>query len=194
MPNRNQKYRYSRNLQGWNAHGFFTNTAAISALTPFSSFVAGAAQGELGIFLEDGTLKLSALAAGDKFYIAQKIDEDIRKSVLMTFGPNALETRKTAYDAPVFQTDVAGWNGTSGSLNITFTGALQEFVVRVSDLTPGNQPFPVTEGRAVVRVAGATVYDNVVKQIVNDLNSVYDFEQNADDLPFITSCCNRSST
>ncbi len=194
MPNRNEKYRYSRNLQGWNAHGFFTNATAITALDPFSSFVAGAAQGELGIFLKDGTLKLDALATGDDFFIAQKIDESVKKSVIMTFGPSSLDTRKTVFDAPVFQTDVAGYNGTSGSLNITFTGALQEFVVRVSDLTPGNQPFPVTEGRAVVRLAGATVYDDVVKHIVDDMNAVFDFEQNSDDLPFITADVLNSAT
>ena len=62
---------YSKNLQGVNQR-VFVNGADVEYTTDatYQLFIDNAVEGELGVFLEAGTLKSHALAATQKFFVA----------------------------------------------------------------------------------------------------------------------------
>jgi len=184
--NRRDKRReqYSRNTEGWNAQGFFSPTTPVAYATEASlqEFVyadPATLGGTIGIYSAAGTLISGAPpAAGVELYIAQKNSDDtIKKSTILTSGNYTVA--KTAYDAPVLQVDNVGFNGTSGSLNISIVGGLQEFVLSIRETTPANQPFPVMEGRAIVRSGTPSDYA-IANKIVQDITNTYDFERNGE--------------
>lgn len=177
--------RYSKSLFGQNHQGYHSGAQVFATAATIGDFALNGLEGQIGIFLADGTLKSDALAAGDKFYVAQIRNGELRKSVEMTFGDGYLQTTKTPYSAAVLQQVAIGFNGTDGSLNFPTLAPVQEFVVSARNTTPGNQPFPVMEGRAVVRNLPATEYE-IVSQIVADLMNSNDYEQNADN-GFVTA-------
>ena len=176
-------YRYSRNLEGLNAQGFFSIIADLAGDADIAAFQASGTEGEIIVLAEDGTTQVgSALNAGEKFTIAQIVDGEVKRSTEITFGGDALQVTKTAYSAPVIQEWAIGYNGTSGSLNLPTIAAGQEYIASARDLTPNNQPFPVMEGRAVVKSATSTAYD-IVLEIVKGLEGAYDFEGSGEE-PF----------
>lgn len=176
--------RYSKNLSGLGQR-VFVGPANVEYTTDatYSLFIDNAVEGELGIFLDDETLKSDALAAGDVFFIAQKRDGIITKTPRIKFN-EIFSKRKTAYDAPVKQITTIGYNNTSGDLGFDFSGASNssavEFAVEVRETTPGNQPFPIQEGRAVVTSSTADEYATLAS-IASQLNGDYDYEQNDPD-------------
>lgn len=175
--------RHHRNLEGWNAQGFFSpdDPAAYTTDATIEEFLANAPAGEIGIYTKDGALVTAAPAAGAEWYFAQKNSNGtIKKSTLLKAGDYTV--RKTDYESAFVQQDIVGWTGTTGNLNINIVGGLQEFVLRATETTPGNQKFPVMEGRAIVRSGSPTDYA-VAAEIVRDFNSAYDYESN-EDTPF----------
>lgn len=178
--------RYSKSLQGLNAQGFFSptgsNSTFASAATTLEAFLNAGAEGDIGVFdaaTDIAVNAASALVGTTKYYFAQIVDGLIKKSV--EFLGSSVELTYAIYDAPVIQQSYIGWDGTDGDLNIAIAGGLQEFVARVNEITPANQPFPTIEGRAVVRNSTGVVDYDVANEIVKQLNDVYDYEANADD-------------
>jgi hypothetical protein len=153
--------------------------------TTIEAFARTGLEGQVGIFDDAGALITGALSAGDKFSFAQIRDSELRRSVELTYGDGNLAITKTPYDATVLQQNAVGYNGTTGSLNLNVVGGLQEFTVSVRDTTPGNQPFPVAEGRATIRSASVTEY-SIVAAIVEDLMNSNDYERNSD-IAFVTA-------
>ena len=172
--------RYSKNLFGTNHQGYHSGAQVYATAATIAAFARSGLEGQVGIYLAANTLKSDALTAGDIFKIAQIRDGELRSTPLMTFGAGNLAITKTDYDAPVNQISAVGYNGTSGSMNFGTLAVLQEYVISARDTTPGNQPFPVTEGRAVLRtVSGVTEYD-ILEAIVEDMANTNDYERNAD--------------
>jgi roadblock/LC7 domain-containing protein len=181
-----RRNRYSKSLEGLNAIGFVSPASAYTAATTFGAFVASAAdsanQGKLGIFLENGDVKTTALAAGDKFQIAQIVDGNIKKTPFMVFGTaNGTKVRKTAAVTPVKQVVTVGYNGTAGTTGIAApsAGSKNTYVLSVRDTSPANQPFPVQEGRVEVTNSSASIYD-IAASLVTDLQNLKDYYDSAD--------------
>ena len=174
--------RYLRSLEGLNAQGFFAPSGVSTAettATDLKGFVAAAVEGSIAVFdASDNSVVTAALTAGNKYFFGQIVDGELKRSTVWTAGQ--VEVQATAFDAPVIQTTAIGWNGTSGDLNIDIVGGLQEFVLRINETTPASQPFPTIEGRAIVRNPNTNDYE-VASAIANDINGVYDYEQNEDE-------------
>ena len=174
--------RYLRSLEGLNAQGFFAPSGvsnAVTTATDLKGFVAAAVEGSIAVFDADtNAVVTAALTTGKKYFFGQIVDGELKKSTLWTAGQ--VEIQATAFDAPVIQTVAIGWDGTAGDLNIDIVGGLQEFVLRINETTPASQPFPTIEGRAIVRNPNTNDYD-VATAIANDINGVYDYEQNEDE-------------
>ena len=172
--------RYSKNLFGTNHQGYHSGAQVYATAATIADFARSGLEGQIGIYLDDNSLKSDALVAGDIFTIAQIRDGELRRTIKMTYGAGNLAITKTDYDAPVNQISAVGYNGTSGSMNFGTLAVLQEYVISARDTTPGSQPFPVTEGRAVLRtVSGVTEY-SVLEAIVEDMENTNDYERNAD--------------
>lgn len=175
-----RREKYSRNTQGWNAQGFFSQATPsdYSTETTLQAFVYNEAESVIGLYSKAGALLTTPIAAGDIFSILQKNSDDtVKRSTALTGGQYTVI--KTPFDAAVIQQDRVGFNGTDGNLNINIVGGLQEFVLSIRERTPTNQPFPVMEGRAIVRGGSPLDYDIAVK-IANDIKNSFDFERNAD--------------
>ena len=171
---RKRRERYSRNTEGWNAQGFFGDVDSIYPTTPtLADFLYDTTNaGQIGLFEDDGLLKINDLLPGQKFIIAQKnTDGTLKKSTELVEGQ--FTVTKTPFLQSAAQKDIVS------PLNINIVGGLQEFVLSVRLTTPANQPFPVMEGRAIVRSGTPTDYD-IAAAIVSDINNSYDFERNAD--------------
>lgn len=170
---------YSKNLSGQRGAIFVANAVAYTAQTTYAAFITAAAEGEIGVFLADGTLKSTALTAGQQFFIAQMRDGLIHKTPILNFN-DIYRAAKTIYVAPVVQVYQVGYNGTAlTTLGMDFTLAAsppREISISVRNTTPGNQPFPVQEGYAVSFVAGDDQYTRVA-QVVSGLNCDFDYEK-----------------
>lgn len=171
--------RHPRSTPGINFLGFFSPAVAYATAADIEAFSRTGTEGQIGVFLENNTLRTTLLTAGLKFYFAQISDGEVRRSPLLTFGTDSLSTNKQAYDAPATQVDIIGYNGTSGSLGINLVGGTQEFAFAARETTPANQPFPVEEARYVARVNTLDDYD-VVVGLVKDFNNDFDYERNSD--------------
>lgn len=174
-----RREKYSRNTQGWNAQGFFSPTTpvALSTKTTLQDFIYTEVEGTIGTYDENGALKTTALVAGSMTIVQKNSDDSIKKSTELVAG--AFTAAKSLYSAAAQQVDYVGYNGTAGSLNITIVGGLQEFVLSIRETTPASQPFPVMEGRAIVRGGNPTDYA-IAAKIANDIKNSYDFERNGD--------------
>jgi len=70
------KTRYGKTTKGQNMEVFVAGECAYTAQTTYAAFVAAIdslADGEIGVFTDAGAIKTTALASGDKFFIAQKV-------------------------------------------------------------------------------------------------------------------------
>lgn len=182
--------KYSINTEGIMGQTFVASQLQYTAHATYSAFVASAAEGELGVFLNDATLSLKtdALAAGDEFFIAMKhgginfngaTEVFVDKTPILKFNELSASSR-TDYDAPVTQVAAVGYNGTAGSLGIDLSvPGTQELAVSVRSTAPGNQPFPVQESRVISTKVTDLEYDKVAA-LVSDLNGENDFEGNFD--------------
>ena len=169
-----RRERYSRNTEGWNAQGFFSPDPEIAYGTSASlqDLIYTGAPGEIGLFIDGLSTAIAPTVAGTRMVIAQKNSDDtIKKSTELIYGQYS--TYKTVYDAPVKQKDLVF------PLNINIVGGLQEFVLSARETTPANQPFPIQEGRAIVRSGNPSEID-IAMAIVADINNTYDFEKNGD--------------
>jgi hypothetical protein len=175
---------YSKSLSGQNAKVFINPLGVeYTSDSTYEEFVANAVEGEIGVFLANNSLKSTALSAGDLFFIAQKRDGIINKTPLLNWS-DLYRKGKTDYSAPTRQVTHIGYNGSSGDIGFDFTGASAsnpiDAGIEVRETTPGNQPFPVQEGRAVVTSATADEY-TVLAQIVSQINEDFDYENAAPD-------------
>lgn len=176
---------YSKNLAGLNQKAIVAAYGVeYTAQATISAFLDSAAEGEIGVYLDSGALRTTALTAGLKFQIVQKRDGFLNKTPIINWDDL---TRKllTAYVAPVRKVVSIGYIG-SGTLDIglDFTGASQTntltFGISARETTPGNQPFPVQEGYATVNSTTADEY-TVLASIVSQLNGDYDYERTQPD-------------
>lgn len=171
--------KYSKNLSGVNQKVFVSPAIEYTDDATYTAFIANAVEGELGVFLDTGAVRTTALAAGLKFFIAQKRDGLINKTPIISWDDLKRKLR-TAYDAPVKKVVTVGYNGTSGDIGLDFTGAsltnTLTYGISASETTPGNQPFPIQEGYATVTSATADEY-TVLATIVSGLNADYDYER-----------------
>ena len=158
---------------GYGARVFVSPAIEYTNDTTIKAFVDNAPEGEIGVFLEDGTLKSTALTAGQRFFIAQKRDGLITRTPVLAFN-DIFRKSRTAFEAPVTQVTAIGYNGSTGSMSLDFTGASstspKELSIEVRDTSPGNQPFPIQEAHVVVTSATADEYDTIAK-IVSQLNA-----------------------
>jgi hypothetical protein len=172
--------RYSKNLSGQKAMTFVgPSSVEYTTDATFAEFIANAVEGEIGVYLSSGALKSDALAAGQEFFIAQKVDGFIRKTPILKFN-DIFRKAKTAYSAPARKVVTVGWNGTAGDVAISFTGASSsspvELGLSVRETTPGNQPFPVQEGRIAVTSATKDEY-TALAEICIQLNQDTDYQR-----------------
>lgn len=176
---------YAKNLSGLNQTLFVATAAQYTAQTTYAAFVASAAEGEMGVFLDSGAVRTTALTAGLLFFIAQKRDGFVKKTPIIAWD-NLYRKLRTAYDAPVKQVTSLGYNATvtASDLSFDFTGASQTntltFGISASETTPGNQPFPVQEGYATVNSSTADEY-TVLASIVSQLNGDFDYQRTQPD-------------
>lgn len=176
--------RYAKNLAGQRGATFVSPATAYSAVAALTSFVDSAAEGEIGIFLAAGTLKTTALAAGDQFIIAQKRDGAIHKTPLLNFN-DITSKRKTLYTAPIRKVMTVGYDLTIATgLAFNFAGvsstATQNVGISIRDTSPGNQPFPVQEAYYTVQ-SSTTLFYTVAASLVTQLNAERDYEKVAPD-------------
>ncbi len=176
--------RYSKNLAGVNQK-FFVGTATYTDDTTFAAFVANAPDGEIGVFLDSGAVRTTALTSSvNKFFIAQKRDGLVNKTPILDFN-DIFRKVQTDYDAPVKQVSTIGYNGTSGDLSWSgFTGASATntltYGLSVRETTPGNQPFPIQEGYVMINSTTADEYA-ALASIVSQMNGDFDYENTMPD-------------
>lgn len=141
------KTRFGKTTKGQNMEVFVASEAAYTTKSTYAAFVASLnslADGEIGVFGEDGTLKTSALSGGDKFYVAQKVtgtkgDASIKKSQVFSYpasGNLSGTILGSPYSAPVKPVVYVGYNGTTGSLNNPTIAADQDYQINLIDTTP----------------------------------------------------------
>jgi hypothetical protein len=176
--------RYSKSLIGVKTAVFVTALGVdYTDDTTFAAFIANAVEGEIGVFNGDGTVRTTALTAGTTFFVAQKKDGEVSKTPVLNFNDIYRKVRAT-YVAPTRQITAIGYNGTTGDLSYSFTGASNtnplEFGFTARETTPGNQPFPVQEARVVVTSATADEYA-VTAQLVAIFNAQFDYERTEPD-------------
>lgn len=175
--------RYSKNLSGYGARTFVSPAIEYTDDTTFAAFVDNAPEGEIGVFLEAGTVRTTLLTAGVKFFIAQKKDGLITKTPILDFA-DLIGKRRTAYDAPVKQVSTVGYNGTSGDVGIDLTGASatapKGFGISIRETTPGNQPFPVQEAFVAITSASYDEY-TLLADLCRQLNADFDYKQQMPD-------------
>lgn len=194
-----RRNRYSRSTTGLNAIGFFAPALAYYAGANYSAFVTASAtaanNGQMGIFNFPAlTTRSTALGAGDRFFIAQIVDGDVKKSPVMSYdstalsftnpAPNAnVQVRKTVYSAPVLQSIALGFNGTSGDLGIPITAPTTPitYSFSVRDTSPSTQPFPVQSGQILSRIAAAKT--ETAFALASDFVNALDLERSSD-IPF----------
>lgn len=195
--------RLFKNLVGISEKVFVVPNIVYTAQTTFAAFVAAAAvaDGEIGVFLDTGAVRTTALTtgSGQKFFVAQKRDGAIHKTPIISWD-QLTSKRRTAYSAQVNKVMSIGFNTTNVTSDLfpatPFAAALSTntltFGIAVRETTPGNQPFPVQEGYATVNSSGANQYD-VLAQIVSQLNFDLDYERAAPD-PFVIAEIQQSTT
>ncbi len=181
--------RYSKSLEGLNAVGFVSPQLEYSVAANFAAFVAlsavAANNGLIGVFrpdLANTPIQAVALVPNDKFFIAQIVDGQVKKTVTMTFGKaNGTSVRQTPYNAPVKQSVTLGWTNPGGVSTITppLAGDTKTFVLSVRDTSPSTQPFPVQEGRVDVKNPNASPLEIASALVFNFMNAG-DYENNAD--------------
>lgn len=175
---------YSKNLQGENSKLFVSPQVEYTADASIRAFMAGASEGEIGVYLADGTLQTGALSAGDVFKIVQMRDGFVNATPLIKFD----EIQRSVYldyVAPVRQISHIGYAETgSDDLSFNFTGASVTNAltagISVRDTSPGNQPFPVQEGYATITSTTQDEYSTLA-EIVSDLNGDFDYERTQPD-------------
>lgn len=175
--------KYSKNLAGQALKVFVSPAVAYTTDATLALFIDNAVEGELGVYLSDGTLKTSVLNAGEEFIIVQKRDGGLNKTPILKYN-EVFDIRLAEYDAPVKQITSIGYNGTSGDLFPSFAAASATntltFGISARETTPGNQPFPVQEGYATVNSSTADEY-TVLASIVSQLNGDFDYERTQPD-------------
>ncbi len=157
------KTRFGKTTKGINAEVFVTGECAYTSQTTYGAFAAAvntATDGEIGVFNEDGTTRTTALTAGNKFFIAQKITgsgsvPSIKKSVIYTYGGTDTIVAGYVYTAPVKPVAYIGFNGTTGSLNGTTIAVGQDYGVTLLDTTPPTTN-PLDTASATRTVAGTS--------------------------------------
>jgi hypothetical protein len=172
--------QYSINLSGVNQK-VIVGTATYTAQTTYAAFVASAADGEVGVFLDDGTRRTTALTSGLRFFVAQKRDGSVNKTPVLAFD-DIIRRLRTPYSAPVAKVMALGYHPTanpSATFGLDFTGASATNTLTIGvaarDLTPGNQPFPVQEGYTTVNSTTANQYA-VLSDLVKNLMGSLDYE------------------
>lgn len=171
---------YSKTLSGINQK-VIVGTATYTAQTTYAGFVTSAADGEVGVFLENGTRQTAALTATNRFFIAQKRDGQVNKTPIFNFSDVTRKVR-SAYTAPTAKVVALGYHPTaaaSSTFGLDFSTASQTNTLSIGivarDLTPGNMPWPIQEGYATVNSTNVNQY-SVLAEVVKQLNGSLDYE------------------
>lgn len=189
--------KYSKNLSGVSTK-VMVGTATYTDDTTFAAFIANAPEGEMGVFLDTGAVRTTALTSTvNKFFIAQKRDGFVNKTPILDFN-DIYRKLRTAYVAPVKQVSYIGFVGTGTlDLGFNFTSASSTntltYGIAASETTPGNQPFPIQEGYATVNSSTANEY-TVLAQIVSQINGDFDYERVQPDRFVIAEILQSSTT
>ncbi len=189
--------RLFKNLSGLNQK-VMVGTATYTDDTTFAAFIANAPEGEMGVFLDTGAVRSTALtSAVNKFFIAQKRDGFVNKTPILDYN-EIFRKLRTAYVAPVKQVSHIGYVGT-GSLDLGFSFSSASatntltYGITARETTPGNQPFPVQEGYATVNSSTANEY-TVLASIVSQLNGDFDYQRAQPDRFVIAEILQSSTT
>lgn len=207
-----RRNRYAKSLTGLNAIGFFSPVAAYTSATTYAGFVQTApasTNGTLAIIAYPTmAVQTTGLAAGSQFFIAQVLDNDIKKSPIMTHNGNAASVtnyvgpnfflKKTTYTAPVLAQQTAGYNGTSGDLGLT-AGTVSNpitYVFSARDITPANQPFPTQVATVFSQYSTATnVKFEITSALAADFSNSLDYQTNSDTVfAYCDVLCNGTGT
>lgn len=166
--------RYSRNLMGINASGAVsvTHAAAKPATEGHTAFEMTTPAGVVSYVT--GT----ALVAVNSYRLLQLQDGEVRASQAFK-GSDVLAVTNQDYVAPAVQLDNIAIDDTIITATLAI-GGLKEFSIAARDTTPGNQPFPVTEGRVAIRNTTTTKIQ-LITQLVNAFNGVPDLQGNSDE-------------
>lgn len=154
--------RFTRSTKGYNAEVYvLPKDAETPSGADYEAFQSGSAvNGTVGVFLvEDNSLVTGALSNGDKFYVAQKRDSGIKRSVDYVFNDTG-GTRKVEYTAPVKE-----------AYTISFTGYTPEagdiLAVKVIDFDSESQFNPTFTYEHFVKASDtlATIYSSLADAI-----------------------------
>lgn len=182
--------KWSRTTKGQNQQVFVSKPINYSTQATYAAFQANAAVGEIGLF--DATtpnpvlIPVSLLAAGAKFFIAQKQTVGIKRSPTYINGSGFEVTpRKVLYTAPVNQQSAIGWNGSGGAFNNpTIVPGTSNYEFAVLEMTEGNDPYPVWNYNYTPKASDSVVeITGQLAKLVNDTtNPVY-----KNNLPVVTA-------
>lgn len=159
--------RFFRTTKGFNAEVVVAKAVAYTAQVDYKTFVASAADGEIGVFNETtGALftTIAPVTANSKFFIAQKRDGGILKTTTTIFTAGV--AKKTAYTAPVKQVTTVTIAGTIG----TEFKVGDEVSIKVIETTPGSEPFPTITYDYTVKAADTpTTIATALRAQINSL-------------------------
>jgi hypothetical protein len=144
---------------------FVSNAANTPGETTFATFVTDADDGEIAIFGEAGAKITAALAVGTKYFVAQKLAGQIKKTPVFTYTSKQVK----AYTA-----------GTKQSSVIAFPAALTagaEVMLNVLETTAWSHPLPVWDYSTIV--ASANDFYGTALKLVNQINDVHSLEHNS---------------
>jgi hypothetical protein len=141
------KTRYGKTTKGQNMEVFVAGECAYTLKTTYADFVSSLSSlsdGEIGIFTEAGAVKTTALSAGEKFFVAQKVSSSngsasVKKSNIFVYPTSGVIDNSVAgypYATPVKPVAYVGFNGTSGSLNAPAIAINQDYQVTLLNTTP----------------------------------------------------------
>lgn len=186
------KNRYWKSLLGIFADALiakavdYAGTGTSTVATDFKSFVANAAEGEVGVFDADTNLLISGvpvstviapIPATQRVFVAMKRDGLIERT--LSFRPSDYNLKRVAYAAAVAEVATATFAGAPVTGNT--------YRINVIETTPGYQPFPTWSYAAVAKTGDtlASVLTKIVNQMNDGTNVI-----NKDTSPIVTASSN----
>ncbi len=155
---------YYSTTKGYNAEVIVANRIEYSVHATYAAFVAGAAEGEIGVYNAQTKALISgagAVAAGTEVFIAQKRDGGVHKSTpfKVVSGVGAY----TAYQAPVKQV----WTIDSSGMAAPVKGEVYEFAI--TELTKGAGKYAIWNFEETAKTGDTltTVLNRLVAKVNN---------------------------
>ncbi len=175
------KNNYWKSLKGYNGVGIIANTASYTNSATYADFIDEAAEGEVGVFLlgSDGvealaTDKTDALAAGDIFFVAQKIGNTVKKTQQIKYSEAVV--RQDDYVAPVPHVINIGYSvsGTTGSLNNDALVKDDEFSIIIKDLQFAAEQYPQWFYSTIKKASASDIEYDMLHRLAKQINDAND--------------------